>query len=61
MITSVNDCPAYRGTHDDKDAMDVTKIANGSTFYEIDTGSVYMFNADEQTWVAVSAGIFIIC
>lgn len=61
MITSVNDCPAYRGTTEDRTAMDVEKIMNGSTFYEIDTGSVYMFNGETKEWVSVSAGIFIIC
>ncbi|MBO7078966.1 MAG: hypothetical protein J6W64_04050 [Bacilli bacterium] len=48
MITSVNDCPAYRGTTEDRTAMDVEKIMNGSTFYEIDTGSVYMFNGETK-------------
>ena len=48
MITSVNDCPAYRGTNEDRVAMDVEKIINGSTFYEIETGSVYMFNGETK-------------
>ena len=28
-----------------------TDIANGSVFVEIDTSTVYMFNAQAQTWI----------
>jgi hypothetical protein len=26
-------------------------VANGSTFYEIDTGKLYMFNGTSSAWV----------
>lgn len=29
------------------------KVINGSTFLEIDTGSVFMFDEEGQTWVAL--------
>ena len=31
-------------------------IGNGSTFFEIDTGKLYIFDADGATWVEVSIG-----
>ena len=27
-------------------------IPNGSTFYEIDTGNIYMYDAEASAWVA---------
>ena len=27
-------------------------IPNGSTFYEIDTGNIYMYDAETNTWIA---------
>ena len=26
------------------------KIPNGSTFYEMDTGDIYMWDSENQTW-----------
>lgn len=31
--------------------IDGVKIKNGSTFYEMDTQKVYMFDADASTWI----------
>ncbi len=33
------------------DVKPVTGVPNGSTFYEMDTQSVYMFDADGSTWI----------
>ena len=27
-------------------------IKNGSTFYEMDTGNIYMYDAETNTWIA---------
>lgn len=38
----------YGMSYDPKDTEDVP---NASRFYEMDTGDVYMFDADSSTWI----------
>ncbi len=40
----------YRGKSTDDKPVDGT-VPNGSTFYEMDTGNVYMFDAEDKTWI----------
>lgn len=39
----------FRGLSTDQKP--VTGVPNGSTFYEMDTHSVYMFDADGSAWI----------
>lgn len=39
----------YRGTS--TDTKPVVHVPNGSLFYEMDTGDIYMFDADSNTWL----------
>mgnify|MGYP001035690635 FL=1 len=39
----------YRGKSTDEKP--VGRIPNGSSFYEMDTGDVYMFDGDSGSWV----------
>ena len=42
----------YRGlSTDNKDSL--FGVKNGSTFLEIDTGKVYIYNQETQTWVEI--------
>lgn len=51
-MTSYNGgCPDYVGLSTDSKPTDV---GNGSTFFEMNTGKVYMYNADGKAWVEVS-------
>jgi hypothetical protein len=34
------------------ETFDDAKIANGSTFYAMDTGDVFMYDAEHDTWIA---------
>jgi len=34
------------------DTKPVDKMTNGSAFYEMDTGSLFMFDADTKSWLA---------
>lgn len=33
------------------DQKPVNGVPNGSSFYEMDTGNVYMFDGDTNTWI----------
>lgn len=49
MISEVNTTMVeYRGLSTDTKPADVS---NGSKFTEIDTGAVYYYDADSETWV----------
>ena len=53
MITQINPHEqaiyVYRGLS--TDTKPVVGIPNASTFYEMDTGANYIFNADDSEWV----------
>ena len=52
MVTIVNKTTGeYRGLSTDEKP--VAQVSNGSTFFEMDTGKVYMFNYDGQSWVEI--------
>lgn len=49
-------CYELRGTHDDfveakENPEWLKQIGNGTVFFEMDTGDVYMYNESEHTWV----------
>ena len=35
------------------DEKPTSKVATGSTFFEVDTGNVYSFNEESQEWVEI--------
>ena len=39
-----------RGLSTDKDKLQLDSITNGSTFLEMDTGNVYIFDKQSGTW-----------
>lgn len=40
-----------RGKSADKDSLDIKgSIPNGSTYFETDTGKLYIWDEDEQEW-----------
>ena len=41
----------YRGLS--TDSKPTTNVVNGSVFIEIDTGKIYLFDADSSTWKEV--------
>ena len=41
----------YDFAGDSSDTKPTDNVANGSTFTEVDTGDVYMFNGKTATWV----------
>ena len=41
----------YEFSGDSTDTKPTDNVANGSTFTEVDTGDVYMFNGKTSTWV----------
>lgn len=52
MVTIVNKkMGEYRGLS--TDSKPVAQVSNGSTFFEMDTGKVYMFNEDSKSWVEI--------
>ena len=59
MITTVpsDNCHAYRGSS--TDSKPDQNVANGSTFYEIDTGKAFIFNGNTEAWVEISQGFYI--
>lgn len=54
MITTVtNDrCFRFRGLSTDEKPTD--NVGNGSTFFEIDTSDIYIFNEESSSWVQVT-------
>lgn len=42
----------YTGLSTDTKPTDINE--NGATFLEMDTGSVYIFDAENATWIAIS-------
>lgn len=40
----------YGKSTDEKPVHD--RIPNGSTFYEMDTGNIFMFDAEEKVWIS---------
>lgn len=49
MITSSYKTYEFRGlSTDNKDA--ITELTNGSVFFEMDTGKVFMYDAASQIW-----------
>lgn len=60
MVTSVTNVQETKNGHDyvyreyvglSTDAKPTTGVFNGSTFFEMNTGKVFMFNATSLTWV----------
>ena len=56
MITTVNEKTIHINglSTDQKPVLD--QQSNGATFLEMDTGSVYGYNAETSSWVLQSAG-----
>lgn len=56
MITAVKSDLNYPNVYDLRGLHDDTKptfnIGNGSTFYEIDTGALYLYDEENETWIA---------
>jgi len=57
MITNALYSRDFRGlSTDDKNIIATSNngvIQNGSTFFEIDTGKLYMYDVDSNTWIEV--------
>lgn len=53
MITATTHdrCYEYRGMS--SDTKPVQGVGNGSVYFEIDTGKVFMFDYDGQTWYEI--------
>ena len=50
MITYVNETTyEYRGLS--TDTKPIEKVGNGSTFFEMDTCKVFMFDAKSKSWI----------
>lgn len=59
MVTSVTNVQVSKNGHDyvyqeycglSTDSKPTTKVFNGSTFLEMDTGDLYVFDAESMTW-----------
>lgn len=50
LKTSQGQMNEYYGLSTDTKPTDES-VPNGSTFYEMNTGTLYMFNADARTWL----------
>lgn len=48
---SDNVCCFFGKSTDDKRTITQEHLQNGSLFYEIDTASLYIYDAEEDTWV----------
>lgn len=60
MVTSVTDIKVTKGGHDyeyhdysglSSDSKPTTGVFNGSTFLEMDTGKVFVFDATTLSWI----------
>lgn len=53
MVSIINDLmTAYRGLS--TDTKPTTGISNGSSFYEMDTGVTYYYDAGTSAWITIT-------